>query len=78
MLNPMPGADPIGVQLLRGAGRLPDLWRRLDEIEGAAYERILVPVETDAGELVIANLFAGSELDGFGGPRKRLLNLGAP
>jgi gamma-glutamylcyclotransferase (GGCT)/AIG2-like uncharacterized protein YtfP len=65
-LTPMPGADPIRVQLLRGAEGLPGLWQRLDEIEGAAYERILVPAETDAGELVIANLYAGRDMDGFG------------
>jgi hypothetical protein len=27
---------------------------------------LLVPAETDAGELVIANLYAGREMDGFG------------
>ncbi|MBA3402855.1 MAG: hypothetical protein H0U05_12830 [Actinobacteria bacterium] len=31
----------------------------LDEIGGAAYERVLVPAETDAGEFVITNLYAG-------------------
>jgi hypothetical protein len=64
-MTPMPRADPIAVQL-RGAEALPDLGQRLDEIEGAAYERILVPAETDGGERVIANLFAGREMDGFG------------
>jgi hypothetical protein len=39
-LTPMPGADPFRVQLLRAAEGLPNLWERLDEIEGAAYERI--------------------------------------
>jgi gamma-glutamylcyclotransferase (GGCT)/AIG2-like uncharacterized protein YtfP len=65
-LTPMPAADPIRVQLLRAAEGLPNLWERLDEIEGAAYERILVPAETDCGELVIANLYAGRETDRFG------------
>ncbi|WP_420634200.1 gamma-glutamylcyclotransferase family protein [Candidatus Palauibacter sp.] len=31
---------------------LPDAWKRLDAFEGAAYRRILAPVETDAGRLV--------------------------
>jgi gamma-glutamylcyclotransferase (GGCT)/AIG2-like uncharacterized protein YtfP len=66
ILTPMPTADPIRVQLLRAAEGLPNLWERLDEIEGAAYERILVPAETDGGELVIANLYAGRETDRFG------------
>ena len=66
ILTPMPTADPIRVQLLRAAEGLPNLWERLDEIEGAADERILVPAETDGGELMIANLYAGRETDRFG------------
>ena len=30
---------------------LPDHWSRLDEFEGAEYQRVVVPVETPEGRL---------------------------
>jgi hypothetical protein len=58
LLVQTPAGGAIPVQLLRGAAGLPDLWTRLDELEGASYSRVLAPVETEQGELVVANLYA--------------------
>lgn len=61
-LTPVPAGNPIPVQLLRAAPGLPARWARLDELEGASYTRVLVPVETNQGEPVIANLYAESKV----------------
>jgi gamma-glutamylcyclotransferase (GGCT)/AIG2-like uncharacterized protein YtfP len=55
-----PAAGEIPVQLLRAAHELPKSWQRLDQLEGVSYERVLVRVETQQGELVIANVYAGA------------------
>jgi hypothetical protein len=58
MLTPVPGGDPVTVQLLRGASGLPARWPRLDQFEGSSYKRILVAVEARQGQVVVANLYA--------------------
>ena len=58
-LTPVPAGNEIWVQLLRGAYGLPERWSRLDEVEGASYQRVLVPAETHGG-VVIANLYAAA------------------
>ena len=59
-LAPTPTADEIAVQLLRRADELPERWPRLDELEGDSYQRVLVVVELEDREVVIANLYAAS------------------
>jgi acyl CoA:acetate/3-ketoacid CoA transferase alpha subunit len=59
------GRCGVPVRVRRGHEALADRWGRLDEIEGAAYEPILVPAKTDGSEHVIANLYAGRETDRF-------------
>jgi gamma-glutamylcyclotransferase (GGCT)/AIG2-like uncharacterized protein YtfP len=51
----MPGGKDIDVWLLTSS-RLPQHWKILDEFEGEAYRRILVPVETDHG-MTVANIY---------------------
>lgn len=53
-----PTGDAVQALLLRGAPGLPERWARLDEIEGDSYRRALAAVETEDGELVIANVYA--------------------
>ena len=48
-LTPVPAGSEISVELLRGAYGLPERWSRLDELEGASYQRVLVPAETQQG-----------------------------
>jgi gamma-glutamylcyclotransferase (GGCT)/AIG2-like uncharacterized protein YtfP len=45
-----PGGASVQVYLLESAD-LPDHWERLDEFEGPAYRRMVVPVMTDEGVL---------------------------
>jgi hypothetical protein len=56
--TPVPGGDPVTVQLLRGASGLPARWPRLDQFEGSSFKRILVAVEARQGQVVVANLYA--------------------
>jgi gamma-glutamylcyclotransferase (GGCT)/AIG2-like uncharacterized protein YtfP len=56
--TPTPAAKAVPAELLRRADDLPDRWRRLDQLEGDLYRRVLVAAETHDGELVIANLYA--------------------
>ena len=37
-LTPVPGGDPVTVQLLRGASGLPARWPRLDQLEGSSFK----------------------------------------
>lgn len=60
LLVQTPAGGAIPVQLLHGADGLPVLWTRLDELEGASYSRVLAAVETEQGELVVANLYAAA------------------
>ncbi len=56
------GSKPntIEVQLFRSL-ELSDCWKIIDDFEGSAYRRILVPVEiTDRGRIVVANIYADS------------------
>lgn len=46
----------VDVQLIESPD-LPDLYESLDRFEGGQYERILVPIRTDAG-LIVANIYA--------------------
>ena len=50
-----PDAAAVAVQLLTSPD-LPAAWDRLDQFEGAAYERTLVPVTT-ATDRVLANIY---------------------
>jgi gamma-glutamylcyclotransferase (GGCT)/AIG2-like uncharacterized protein YtfP len=50
-----PDAAATSVQLLTSPD-LPRAWARLDRFEGAAYQRILVPVTTETGR-VLANVY---------------------
>ncbi len=59
-LTPSQAGDGVDVHLLRGAPGLPDLWTRLDQLEGDAYVRLLVPTETSQGDLLVANLYAAA------------------
>ncbi|WP_369254730.1 gamma-glutamylcyclotransferase family protein [Geodermatophilus amargosae] len=45
-----PDGPVVDVQVLESAD-LPAHWSRLDEFEGPGYERVLVPVATDDGEV---------------------------
>jgi len=40
------------------SNQLPRHWARLDEFEGADYQRIVVPVFSGAGVVAVANLYA--------------------
>lgn len=51
-----PDAESILVKVLTSK-HLADHWQRLDEFEGSDYRRILVPVETEDGILVVANIY---------------------
>ena len=52
-----PEGGKIAVALLVSP-QLPAYWKRLDEFEGDAYIRLLVPVENDNGVLAVANIYA--------------------
>jgi gamma-glutamylcyclotransferase (GGCT)/AIG2-like uncharacterized protein YtfP len=51
------GGDPVEVLVLT-SDDLPRHFGRLDEFEGNRYARILVPVESADGEVVVANIYA--------------------
>ncbi|MBI4519487.1 MAG: gamma-glutamylcyclotransferase [Gemmatimonadetes bacterium] len=51
-----PWAEPVAVQVFC-SGALPDHWLRIDEFEGAAYRRILMPVETAARSTSVCNIY---------------------
>lgn len=51
------GGDRIDVLVLT-SDDLPRHFRRLDEFEGSHYARILIPVESADGEVVVANIYA--------------------
>lgn len=51
-----PSGRKIPVRLLSSPG-LPDFWPRLDEFEGSAYRRILVPVYGSETGVQVANLY---------------------
>lgn len=55
-----PGAPPIAVALLV-SDELPRHWPRLDAFEGADYVRILVPVHTEDGATVLANVYVAAD-----------------
>ena len=50
----VPG-DPVAVNVFESLA-LPGAWERLDAFEGAAYRRILIRVETEAGP-VVSNIY---------------------
>jgi gamma-glutamylcyclotransferase (GGCT)/AIG2-like uncharacterized protein YtfP len=57
------GGPPVDAQLLV-SDALPEHWSRIDEFEGPAYRRILVPVHVANGDLLaIANLYADATDD---------------
>jgi gamma-glutamylcyclotransferase (GGCT)/AIG2-like uncharacterized protein YtfP len=47
---------PVAAQVFSSTD-LPRHWQRLDEFEGAEYQRILVPVETEDGEIEVCNVY---------------------
>lgn len=52
------GGPPVAARLFV-SDALPAHWGRLDEFEGSAYRRILVPVHSERGDmLAVANLYA--------------------
>jgi gamma-glutamylcyclotransferase (GGCT)/AIG2-like uncharacterized protein YtfP len=55
----MPEGTAVSVQLLISS-QLPAHWSRLDEFEGAEYQRILVPVYRQGECLGVANLYEKS------------------
>ncbi len=52
-----PDGPRVPVMLLR-SHHLEDHWQRLDRFEGAAYCRILVPIEGEDAIVAVANLYA--------------------
>lgn len=59
--RPRPGGDVVPVQVLTSSALAGD-WARLDQFEGKAYRRILVPVFATGGRtvLTVANLYAAA------------------
>ena len=51
-----PDGHPVPVRVLISRA-LVDHWQRLDDFEGSGYRRILVPVDTENGALLIANIY---------------------
>ncbi len=56
-LHWLPDGPEVEVQLLVSP-QLPQHWSRLDEFEGAEYQRILVPVYRQGACVTVANLYA--------------------
>lgn len=54
-----PGGEHIEAWLLHTAG-LAGEWDRLDDFEGAAYQRLLAPFETDAGIVAVGYFYAAT------------------
>lgn len=50
-----PDGPPVAVQVLTSAD-LPAAWPRLDQFEGEAYRRVVVPV-TSGDEILLANIY---------------------
>lgn len=59
VLTPDVRAQRQAVEVLDSPA-LPARWEQLDQFEGAAYRRVLVVVEDDAGGLRVANLYAAA------------------
>lgn len=45
-----PNGEAVSVRVLESPD-LPARWSRLDEFEGAGYERVITTVQTDSGEI---------------------------
>jgi gamma-glutamylcyclotransferase (GGCT)/AIG2-like uncharacterized protein YtfP len=54
-----PGGERIPAWLLCSAV-LPTAWDRLDAFEGAAYQRLLAPFETEAGIVAVGYFYAAA------------------
>ncbi|MGH2376751.1 MAG: gamma-glutamylcyclotransferase [Gemmatimonadales bacterium] len=54
-----PGGERIEAWLLDSSGLLA-AWDRLDAFEGAAYQRLLAPFETEAGIVAVGYLYAAA------------------
>lgn len=52
-----PSGPAVAVEMFV-SDELPRHWARLDEFEGADYQRIVVPVFSAAGVVAVANLYA--------------------
>ena len=50
------GGPSVPVYILTASG-LSEHWSRLDDFEGSDYRRILVPVFSDTGTLIVCNLY---------------------
>lgn len=53
------GGERVQAWLLYSPG-LPAEWARLDAFEGAAYQRLLAPFETDAGVVAVGYVYAAA------------------
>lgn len=53
------GGERIQAWLLCSAG-LPAMWAKLDAFEGAAYQRLLAPFETEAEVVAVGYLYAAA------------------
>jgi len=53
------GGERIPAWVLRSA-ELPTAWDRLDAFEGAAYQRLLAPFETEAGVVAVGYYYAAT------------------
>ncbi len=53
------GGERIPAWLLCSAA-LPTAWARLDAFEGAAYQRLLAPFETEAGVVAVGYFYAAA------------------
>lgn len=53
------GGERVQAWLLCSSG-LPAQWARLDAFEGAAYQRLLAPFETDAGVVAVGYIYTAA------------------
>jgi gamma-glutamylcyclotransferase (GGCT)/AIG2-like uncharacterized protein YtfP len=53
------GGPQVAAWLLTSAA-LPPAWERLDRFEGAAYQRVLAPFETDRGVAAVGYIYAAT------------------
>jgi gamma-glutamylcyclotransferase (GGCT)/AIG2-like uncharacterized protein YtfP len=54
---------PVAAQVFSSRD-LPRHWQRLDDFEGAEYQRILVPVEVEDAEIEVCNVYALAKKSG--------------
>lgn len=59
-----PSGQEIDVQVFE-SDDLPKQWQRIDEFEGVEYQRTLVPVAFESGEVKHCYIYALNEAHGF-------------